>query len=193
MGNERGFMRRSAAPLLLAILPILAAEIAQPFPAIATTLASLTVGMKHFEFWGDQPAQSLDLMWGGHGWPVLLNGFACRASGKAENAFSDTFESSSYEAGVGATRLWSLGAFHPHLGAGISRIWWKTHHLPGEDVADYTSESSGTRAWVAGGGFLPLGSGFHLGATARLSGIRQTGSLGTQIGLEVGWGSRGRR
>ena len=175
--------------LLFAILPILAVEISRPIPVFGTTLASLTIGAKHFEFWGDQPSQSVDLMWGAHGWPLLLNGFACRASGKTRNAFSDIFEGSSYEAGFGVARLWSLGTFHPHLAAGVSRIWWKTHHLPGEDQEDYTYETKGTRAWAAGGGFLPLGSGFHLGAAVRVSGIRQTNSLGTHFGFDVGWGS----
>lgn len=182
-------MTRSLARSLLIALPIFAAEISQPLPAFCTTLATFTVGAKHFQFWGDQPAQSLDLMWGAHGWPLLLNAFVSHASGNTENAFSDTFEGRSYEAGVGVARLWSLGVFHPHLAAGVSRMWWRTHHLPGEDQEDYTSESKGTRAWIAGGGLLPLGSGFHLGADVRLSGIRQAESHAREIGIALGWGS----
>ena len=181
--------------LLLAMIPMLALEISRPSTASGTTLANFTIGIKSVKYWDGQPAQSLDLMWSAHGWPLLLNGFACRASGKTQNAFGDTFEGRSYEAGLGVARLWSLGGFHPHLGVGVSRIWWRTHHVPGEDVDDYSYEAKGSRVWLAGGGFVPLGSRFHLGAAVRFSELRDMYQPlgGTHAGFTVGWGYTERR
>jgi len=177
--------------LLLAILSFSLLDVSRPPDASGTALASLTVGLKSFKYWNSQPAQSLDLMYGGHGWPLLLDGFVCRASGKDRDAFDDFLEGSSYEAGLGIAKVWNIGTFHPHLAGGASRVWWRTHITLVEEPGEGTFESKASRLWLAGGGFWSIGSGFHLGAAVRLSELRAMyPSLGgTHAGISFGWGS----
>jgi len=136
------------------------------------------------------PCIGVDLMCGANSWPVLLNAYASGSWGKGPNSVWDEVSESTYETGIGMTRIWNIRSFRPRIGAGIAHLSRRTHILPGGESGESRFEDAGTRLWIVGGGSWPVGSGANLGATVRFSELRHMyPSLGgTHLGLTLGWG-----
>ena len=136
----------------------------------------------------DQAGIAVDAMWGRRNWPALLTTYVSASSGKGRNSLWTDVRESVQEAGIGLTKSWMTGSFHPRLGAGVSRIWEKTHIEKSVDSEDRRFEETGMRPWVAWGGSWSVGSGFELGAAVRASELGHTNvSLGGwHVGLTIG-------
>ena len=187
-------MTRSAVPLAILFAALLIAGLAVSNVAAApgTGNVNLLVGMKSNDYWavGSQSSVGVDLTWGGHGWPILLNVYGNGSWGKGQNVFDDDVSEASYETGIGLTKIWNVRAFHPHVGAGIAHAIRKTHIVQAEESGEGTFQIGGTRPWIAVGGFWRFGSGMNFGVAMRRSELRSTyPSLGgTQVGFTLGWG-----
>ena len=181
--------RTTSLRLFLAALSLWSAQISNPPPTLAAVLAEVTAGLKYFKDLETQTAYGADIMWGVHHWPVLLDGFACRASGDRRGDLEDLFKARSYEAGLGLAKVWNVGAFHPRVSFGASRVWRRTRRI--EESRETAFEEKASRLWLSGGGLISMGFGTYFGANVRFSELRNMyPSLGgTHVGFAVGWGS----
>ena len=181
--------RTTSLRLVLAALSLWSAQTSSPPQTLGAVLAEVTAGPKYFKEWDAQTAYGADLMWRAHRWPVLLDGFACRASGDRQGDLEDRFKARSYEAGLGLAKVWNMGAFHPRVSFGASRVWWKTRRI--EESGETASEEKASRLWLSGGGLVSMGFGTYFGANVRFSELRNMYPSigGTHVGFGIGWGS----
>jgi hypothetical protein len=139
----------------------------------------------------DQPSVALDLFWGGDNWSVLFNPYFSGSWDKDEDAFGGEALTVDYEAGVGLSRVWNVGSFHPHVGGGVGHLWRRSYREEDPMLTERASAShSDTGLWASGGVFHHFSSGLSIGTTIRLSGLASPGSHlgGTHVGLTIGWG-----
>lgn len=176
-------------PTLLAILLLVAHGRAAA--SGSTGNVNLLVGTKTNDNYvvRSQSSVGIDLTWGSHGWPIQINAYGNASRGKGRNAFDDHVDEVSYETGIGATKIWNVRAFHPHIGAGFAHAIRKAH-IVGVESGDMRTEAAGARPWIAVGGFWRFGSGVNVGVAMRRSELGNTyPSLGgTHIGFTLGWG-----
>jgi hypothetical protein len=182
---------RLLVPLVLLTAALLTGVSSTAAWSASTGNVNLLVGTKLLdEQRDDPPCVALDVTWGLHGWPLLLNAYVSGSWMKGETAFGDDLTEAWYETGIGLTRMWSVRSFHPSLGAGIAQVSRRTHILPGGESGEHRYGDEGTRLWIAVGGSWRLGSGLNLGVATRFSEIGHTDrSLGgTHLGFTLGWG-----
>ena len=159
--------------------------------AHADLMVALTAGTKSHHTADDQAATTLEIVGGDHKWPMHLEGYLGGGWDSDRNSYGDPLRESSYEFGVGLGRSLDLGAFRPHVGAGVARAWSITHQLAGGESPERRFHASAYRPWLTLEALLRIGPNAVFGGTARWSEFKHIyPSLGgTLLGITVGWSS----
>ncbi|HXF58361.1 MAG TPA: hypothetical protein VN539_00885, partial [Candidatus Saccharimonadales bacterium] len=135
------------------------------------------------------PEPALHALLGHTSIPIVLEGYGSRNRQEVSTALEYTFEQTVYEVGIGLAGIWNIGPIRTHFGGGIATVTnqWK----PVEGSGGASSSMTRSGPFISAGAFLPLVSGFNLGAVGRYTDV--DADYGQKLGgwsanALLGWG-----
>lgn len=97
--------------------------------------------------------------------PIALSSYVTTTHGMVDTPAEISYEERTYEIGVGAISVWSIGRAHPYGGAGIASITSRATRTDPPDGTRFTNTYQGP--WVGAGVFVSVVAGFNVGVASR--------------------------